>query len=137
MLGRNLTFYNPSNIELGSDTYIAFGCWFCADAPIKLGDSVMFGPYCVVSSGNHTLDRGSYRHGSTTRMPIHVGHGTWVGAHAVLTAGTNIGRACLVAAGAVVNGEVPDGSAVGGVPARTLHTRAAAAAGTQPSPAAG
>lgn len=46
--------------------------------------------------------------------------GATVGANATIVCGTTIGRYAFVAAGAVVNRDVPDFALVGGVPARQL-----------------
>src|SRR5690348_14143761 len=63
-VGRNVTLYNPSRISLGNDVYIAYGCWFMAGGEISIGDEVMFGPYSVTVSANHTRAKGSFRFGS-------------------------------------------------------------------------
>jgi len=116
-IGKNITFYNPSNIHIGKDVYIAYGCWFMAGAKITVENSVMFGPYCVIVSSEHTKKDGSYRFGESKQVPIKIGYGCWIGAKVVLTAGTNIGKGVLVAAGAIVKGNIPDSVMVGGNPA--------------------
>ena len=116
-IGRNITFYNPINIHIGSDVYIAYGCWFMASEEIRIADSILFGPYCVVVSSNHTKKDGSYRFGIPQTAPIKIGFGSWIGAKAVITAGTNIGNGVLVAAAAVVKGDIPDSVVIGGIPA--------------------
>ena len=120
-LGRCITFYNPASIHIGRDTYIAHGCWFLAGGQIKVGNEVMFGPYCVVVSSNHTRLNGSFRFGQPEKLPISIGCGSWVASHVSITAGSNIGKGVLVAAGAVVTGEIPPNMVIGGVPARVLE----------------
>jgi maltose O-acetyltransferase len=119
-VGRNVTFYNPANISLGRHVYVAYGCWLMAGDPIEIGDEVMFGPYCVVVSSNHTRRNRSFRYGSPMRAPIKVGCGAWLGAHSVLTAGCVVGNGSLVAALSVVRGEVPPDTMVAGQPARVI-----------------
>ena len=119
-LGRNITLYNPINIHIGSDVYIAYGCWFMAGEEIRIDDSVMFGPYCVVVSSEHTKKDGSYRFGIPRTETIKIGLGSWIGAKVVITAGTNIGKGVLVAAAAVVKGDIPDSVVIGGIPARII-----------------
>jgi acetyltransferase-like isoleucine patch superfamily enzyme len=119
-LGRNVCFYNPSFIHLGSNVYIAYGCWFMGGDHITIGDEVLFGPYCVVVSANHTQLNGSFRYGEPERAPITVGNGSWLAAHVTLTAGSRIGNGVLVAAGAVVKDEIPSHVLVGGAPARVI-----------------
>lgn len=119
-IGRNITFYNPSNIHLGRDIYIAYGCWLNAGEKIIVEDEVIFGPYCVVSSTNHTRLRGSFRYGPPKLSPIKIGHGSWLAAHVTVTAGSDIGHGSCIAAGAVVTGKIPPGVLAGGIPARVI-----------------
>lgn len=119
-LARNVNFYNPSNLRIGNNVYIAFGCQIMANDVIEIADEVMFGPYVVVSAGNHTCRNGSFRYGIPLLAPIVIGHGAWVGTHVVVTAGSTIGPGALVAAGAVVTGEVLPNVIVGGIPARLI-----------------
>ena len=57
------------------------------------------------------------------KSPVRVGPDTWVGAKASILRGTVIGQGSVVAAHAVVRGQVPAYSIVGGVPARVLKDR--------------
>jgi maltose O-acetyltransferase len=122
-LGRNVTFYNPSEIEIGSNVYIAYGCWFMAGEKIAVRDQVLFGPYCVVVSSDHTKVEGSYRYGPPNRAPITVGAGSWIAAHVTITAGSSIGDGCVVGAGSVVRGQFPPGVMIVGQPARVIRTK--------------
>lgn len=119
-LGRNITFYNPSSIFLGKSIYIALGCWFMAGEKISVGDETIFGPYCVVTSSNHTSLHGSFRYGMPSQLPITIGRGVWVASHVVLAAGTKVGDGSLIAAGAVVNSEIPCFTLAGGLPAKII-----------------
>jgi len=50
--------------------------------------------------------------------PITVGDDTIIGLNAIILPGTVIGKNCLINAGAVVRGTIPDDAAVGGNPAQ-------------------
>lgn len=119
-LGRNITFYNSSFIHFGSNVYVAYGGWFMGGDHITVGDGVLFGPYCVVVSSNHTRQNSSFRYGIPDKAPIRIGNGSWIAAHVTLTAGCQIGDGVLVAAGAVVKDEIPSHVMVGGAPARVI-----------------
>jgi acyl-[acyl carrier protein]--UDP-N-acetylglucosamine O-acyltransferase len=60
---------------------------------------------------------------ATSRGEIIVGHDVWIGANAVILSGVNIGNGAVVAAGAVVNKDVPPYAVVGGVPAKLIKMR--------------
>lgn len=119
-LGRNICFYNPRDIFIGRDVYIAYGCWFMAGGRIIIDDEVLFGPYCVVVSSNHTRNEHSYRYGAHSHSPIRIGRGCWIAAHVTLVAGSCIDKGTLVAAGSTVTGTIPANVLVGGLPARVL-----------------
>lgn len=119
-LGRNITFYNPSGTVFGSNIYVAYGCWFMAGERITVEDEVIFGPYCVIVSSNHTRSAFSFRFGKPQQLPIRVGRGTWVAAHVTLTAGSSVGSGSLIGANSVVRGEIPDNVLAAGVPARVM-----------------
>lgn len=116
-LGRSVTFYNPANIFLGTDVYIAYGNWFSADAPIVISDEVVIGPYCVFASSNHTISNGSFRYGIPVSKQIFIDKGSWLGAHCTITAGTSIGKGACVAANSVTRRTLSSFSMYGGCPA--------------------
>lgn len=117
-LARNVVIYNPACLHVGNDVYIAHGCWFGAITDIFIEDEVIFGPYCVVISSNHTRMNGSYRYGDVQVDAIKVKRGAWIAAHTVITAGSEIGSGTLVAANSVVVGKLPDHVLVAGSPAK-------------------
>jgi maltose O-acetyltransferase len=120
-LGRNISFYNPSKINIGAHVYIAYGSIFLAgNECITVKDEVVIGPYCVLASENHTRQDSSFRYGVLEAAPITIGQGSWLGAHVVVTAGSEIGRGSSIAAGAVVTGDICDNTLAGGVPAHTI-----------------
>lgn len=119
-LGRNITFYNPSGLTLGSNVYVAYGCWFMAGERITIEDDVIFGPYCVVVSSNHARLERSFRYGKPALEPIHISSGTWIAAHVTITAGARVGRGTLIAANSVIRGEIPDNVLAAGQPAKVI-----------------
>lgn len=119
-LGRSITFYNPQNIYLGSDVYIAYGNWFSAGESITIGDEVIIGPYCIFSSSNHTKLNGSFRYGLPNSNPIRVGRGSWVAGQCTILAGSDIGQGVLVAANSVVKGMVEADIMCAGSPAKSI-----------------
>jgi acetyltransferase-like isoleucine patch superfamily enzyme len=54
------------------------------------------------------------------QLPIHIKKGAWVGAGAIILQGVTIGEFSIVAAGAVVNEDVPPYTIVAGVPAKVV-----------------
>ena len=120
-LGRNVTFYNPGQVHVRRHVYLAQGCWIMAAAPIRIGDEVVCGPYCVIASANHSRKHGSYRYGTPHTAAVDVGRGCWLAAHVVVTAGSTIGDGTLVAAGAVVVQDLPGNVLCAGMPAKSIR----------------
>ena len=56
------------------------------------------------------------------REPIFIGKNTFIGARAIILMGSRIGNNCIIGAGCVVKGNIPDGSVVIGNPARIIKT---------------
>ena len=57
--------------------------------------------------------------------PVNIGDDAFIGAHAIILKGVSIGEGAVVAAGSVVNADVPSGMIAGGNPARVLKPVAA------------
>jgi len=119
-LGRNVTLFNPSEISFGEAVYVAQGCWFMAGAPIRVGNEVLFGPYCVVVSSSHTRRYRSFRFGPSDRKAIEIGDGSWLASHVVVTNGSVIGQGSAVGSHSVVKGKIPADSLAVGQPARVV-----------------
>ncbi len=134
----NINFSN--RLAIGSDVYIAMGCWLHAVGGIVLEEEVQLAPYSVLVSGDHTRIDGSYRFGPSRLAPIRIGRGAWIAAHATVTKGVVIGRGAVLAANSVATHDVPPYSMAGGVPARVIHKQSrieAVRQSSQPQRAAG
>ena len=108
------------NIHIGKDVFINMGCKFQDQGGIFIGDGALIGHNVVLATLNHAAspkDRGSM-----IPAPIRIGKNVWVGANAVILPGVTIGDGAIVAAGAVVNRDVPENTVVGGVPAKVIRT---------------
>ena len=118
-IGRNVTFYNPSKIEIGNDIYIAYGCWFGGNIIIE--DQVMFGPYCILAPSNHTLLNGSFRFSQNTDGLIRIKFGSWLGAHSLVIGERSVlGSGSVLAANSLLNSIADDRSLYAGSPAKKI-----------------
>ena len=118
-LGRNVCFYNCSKMEIGSNVYIAYGCWLNGDICIE--DEVMLGPYCVVAPTNHTkTENESYRFGPNTSGTVTIGFGSWLGTKATIAGNVNVGKGSVIAANSVLTKDCGENSLMGGVPAKQI-----------------
>ena len=84
---------------------------------IKIGDKVAIAEDVIIrDSDNHPIN-GDYQNVS---QPIVIGNKVWIGMRATILKGVTIGDGAIIAAGAVVNKDVPSGALVGGIPAKLL-----------------
>jgi len=119
-LGRNITFYNPKNMIIGKNVYIAYGSWFSASETILIEDEVIIGPYLICSSANHTKQVDSYRYGPPVKEKITIQTGSWIGGHCIILAGVKIGSSTLIGAGSVVTKSIEANSLSAGNPAKII-----------------
>ena len=122
-VARHVTINFANRMEIGSDVFIATGCWLHAWGGIVLEDEVQLGPYAVLVTGDHTQIDGSFRFGPSLLAPIHICQGAWIAAHATVTKGVVIGRGALLAANSVATHDVPPFTMAGGVPARVIQKK--------------
>lgn len=120
---------------------VQFGTLF-SKADARLGENVYIGPRChlglvhiekdvLLAAGVH-VPSGAKTHGTedvTTpirdqegvRTVVRIGEGSWVGSAAVVMA--DVGKHCVVGAGAIVVQAIPDYSIAAGNPARVIRSR--------------
>lgn len=125
----------------GDDACVSFGTVF-SHPDVQLGRSVYIGHYCsigdavlgddVLVASHVSIMNGLEQHG-TSRLDtpvreqpgvfetVTIGQDTWIGERAVVAA--NVGRHCVVGAGAVVTRPLPDYAIAVGVPARVVADR--------------
>ena len=107
------------NITVGNNVFINAGCKFQDQGGIFIDDGVLIGHGVVLATLNHDLD--PEKRQQLHPAPIHIGKRVWIGANATITQGVTIGDNSVVAAGAVVNKDVPPNTIVGGVPAKVIR----------------
>lgn len=92
---------------------------------VQIGNNVIMGPDVKIYSRNHNYydTETPIQYQGKTQHTTVVGDDVWIGANAIITAGSNLGNHVIVAAGAVVTGKIEDWSIVGGVPAKTIKMR--------------
>jgi acetyltransferase-like isoleucine patch superfamily enzyme len=109
------------NIRIGRNVFINQGCRLDDIGGIDVGDDVMLGPGVRLISSGHPLNP-ALRRRQVTAAPIVVGRNVWIGAGATILQGVTVGDDAVVAAGAVVTGDVPAAVLVAGVPARVVKS---------------
>ncbi|GAA0662020.1 maltose acetyltransferase domain-containing protein [Natronoarchaeum mannanilyticum] len=126
-VGENVTVEPPFrcdygyNVRVGDDFFANFDCVFLDVCPIEFGDECMLGPGVHVYAASHSVDPVERTSGTEHGKPVTVGDRAWIGGRAVLNPGVTVGDDAVVASGAVVTRDVPDGVVVGGNPAEIIR----------------
>lgn len=116
--------FSQTGARLGANVYVGPRCHL---GLVHLERDVLLGAGVHVPSGGAThgisdSDRPIREQAGSPRM-VRIGEGTWIGSNAVVLA--DVGRHCVVGAGAVVTTPLADYVVAVGVPARVIRTRAA------------
>lgn len=132
--GKNVIFFAKDNfsyntISIGNDVYIGPGANFSSIKSITLGNKIMFGPNVTITGGDHNTQRiGQFMFDVQDKLPendlpVVIKDDVWIGTGAIILKGVTIEKGSIVAAGSLVNKNVPSYTIVGGVPAKIIKTR--------------
>lgn len=124
-LGTQLWFYGPgqirrSPVSIGCGTRINQGSILDCRGGLTIGDHVSISPQVAILTADHDRDARDFplRH-----RPVVIEDNVWIGVRALILPGVRVGRAAVVAAGAVVTRDVAPGSVVAGAPAKWIAAR--------------
>ena len=111
--------------EIGENVGIAANAFIAVRGSLKIGKNTIFGPGVSIHTENHNFQNLEIpiKLQGATRRGVIIGEDCWIGSKVVILDGVNIGNHVIVAAGAVVNKDVPDYAIVGGVPAKIIKMR--------------
>jgi len=123
--GLRTALYRKCGVRIGQKTVINFGVNIIIPMTEKgvkkgniiIGDRVAIATGAVIvgqSDPNFSILSSLY---PDDNRPIHIGNDVWIGANAVILPGVTIGEQAIIAAGAVVNKDVPPNTVFAGVPA--------------------
>lgn len=123
--GENASIYNSAaifgEVSVGANTWI--GPYTLLDGS---GGGLEIGVFCSISSGVHI-----YTHDTVlwalsggvkprAEGAVKIGDCVYIGSQSIIASGVTIGSRCVIAANSFVNDNVPDGTIVGGSPARRI-----------------
>lgn len=109
------------NITLGDGVFINYDCVFLDVAPITIGNRVLIAPQAGLYTAGHPLDPAVRASGLEFGRPITLEDDVWLGGHVTVCPGVTVGRGSVIAAGAVVTGDIPAGVVAAGNPCKILR----------------
>lgn len=113
-------FYDPKQIEIGSDTIIGDHAFIDGRDRVVIGSHVDIASQVMIYNSEHDLSSADFH---ATLSPVSIGDYTFIGPRVIIMPGVTIGQGAVVAGGAVVTKDVPGFTIVGGVPAKTIGER--------------
>jgi acetyltransferase-like isoleucine patch superfamily enzyme len=114
-----------AKISIGDDSTINPFCLIQGGADLTIGNCVRIAGHTSIIPSNHNFTRTDipmHAQGSTM-IGIVIHDDVWIGANVTILDGVTIGKGAIIAAGAVVNRDVPAYSIVGGVPCKIIKYR--------------
>lgn len=110
--GASFQTLGSGTLSIGDRVFFNRGCIISCQRKITIGAGCVFGPDVKIYDNDHHfsiegVDLSKHKVGD-----ISIGEGTWVAANVVILRNTKIGKHCVIGAGAVVKGEIPDHSLV-------------------------
>jgi len=124
-LSKSARFTHAQKIHLGKWVHVGKQCYLNGEGGITVGDGTIFAPEVVILSSTHRHKQDKlipYDEFDEFR-PVEVGKAVWLGYRSMIVPGVTIGDGAIIAMGAVVTKDVPNGAIVGGNPAKIIKQR--------------
>lgn len=109
-------------LNVGKDVWLGENFTVHGLGEVQIGSNCDIAPDVVFLTGSHKIGGSDRRAGEGTTNNISIGDGCWIGARSTLVGPLEVGQACVIAAGSVVNKSVDVNALVGGVPAKLIRT---------------
>ncbi|WP_417908598.1 acyltransferase [Candidatus Electronema sp. PJ] len=101
-------------------------CHFGTASHLSVGEYAMFGGNCFIGANQHSFKDSNLpiaEQGLSRRGGVVIGRDVWIGAHAIVHDGVQIGDGAVIGSNAVVTKDVPPLAIAAGVPAKIIGTR--------------
>lgn len=117
---------NAAHLEVGDDTYIGEFNNIRVDGTVRIGKKCLISQGVSIIGSNHSFAVGTPIVDQSSRrdkLGVTIGDDVWLGTNSTVLPGVTIGSGAVVAAGSVVNKDVPENAIVAGVPAKIVRMR--------------
>ncbi|HLP88751.1 MAG TPA: sugar O-acetyltransferase [Nostocaceae cyanobacterium] len=127
-IGEKITIIPPfhcdygSNIIVGNNLFMNFGCVILDCNIVQIGDNVLFAPYVQIYTAYHPTNPEIRLTGKELAAPITIGNNVWIGGGVIICPGVTIGDNSTIGAGSVVTKNIPPNVVAAGNPARIIRS---------------
>lgn len=112
----------PWKLLIGKNCFLNRNINFDLNGKVELSNNVSVGYNTFFITTEHKEKNENPKPKfTTTSRPIMVKENAWIGANCTILPGTIIGENSIIAAGAVVKGNIPPNKVYGGVPAKEIR----------------
>ncbi len=112
--------FSRSEIEIGDSTATNNNVFICAANRVEIGAETLIGQnVCIMDFDAHGIDPNKRKKIGEIGVVV-IGRNVWIGNNVIILKNSFIGDNSVVAAGAVVTGEFPPNTIIGGVPAKVI-----------------
>lgn len=101
-----------AELTIGNHVYFNEDAMISCKGKVHIGDGCKFGPNVKVFDNNHKFDSVTGVQETHSVGEVRIGSGCWLGSNVVILKDTHIGDHCVIGAGCVVTGQIPDNSVV-------------------------
>jgi acetyltransferase-like isoleucine patch superfamily enzyme len=111
-----------SYLVVGENVLISTNVTLNLDEKITIGKNVTLSPFVKIYTSTHKIGPQAKRcSGDAIFEPVVIEDGCWIALGATILPGVRIGYGSVVAAGAVVNKDIPPNSFVAGIPGKVIR----------------
>lgn len=123
-------FIHKKGIDIGNHVWVGHYCLVDGTGKVSIGEGVQISSHTAIYShssqdairllGKDFIKIPAVRRPGYKLKPVRIGAYTFVGTSCVILPGVTIGKGCLIGAGSVVKGDIPDYAIASGNPAKIV-----------------
>ncbi len=103
---------DSGSLHIGNRVYFNDGIMLSCKEHISIGSGCRFGPNVKVFDNDHKFSSTNGVSAEHITGSVEIEDNCWIASNVVILRGTHIGKNCVIGAGCIVKGNIPDGSLV-------------------------
>jgi len=125
LLENTLISANRGHVSIGDNSWLGPNSVIYGNGGVDIGEDVLIASHCVINTVSHNFSRLDIpmNEQEINCEPVVIENDVWIGSGATILQGVRIGHGSIIGAGAVVTRSIPPFSIALGVPARVTGSR--------------